>query len=105
MKMQTKQYFTVSGLRVEIERKPWKVVTATGQQGGIRMTAAVYSSKGFGVFGESICSPLDEFNFRTGAKLALEDALGCWSNTLGRIVNKSIRQAIWNEFNRLLPPK
>lgn len=92
-----------------IEVKPYPVKTKSGMDGGVLTVAYVFNEYNWGVKGETVCIPTDPFNFRLGARLALEKALAVTGEFehLGkrRIVSKKIRAAIWEEFNRVLPDK
>jgi hypothetical protein len=92
-----------------IEVKPYPVRTKSGLDGGILMVAYVFNEDDWGVKGETVCIPTDTFDFRFGAKLALEKALATTGKFeyLGerRIVPKKVRAVIWEEFNRVLPEK
>lgn len=106
---QKKQRFRVENAEVLIEVKPYPTSTVYGN-GRLFMVAYVFLSDGIGVRGEAIFNPEDpQFDFRFGAELALERALGIsfwsmFSPYFGeRVIIEKTRKAIWNEFNRLLP--
>ena len=102
---QKKQRFSVGDVEVMIEVKSWKVQSNGGKWSTI-MEAYVFHKKGFGVRGQSVCVPPDEFNFRTGAGIALRNALateGMFDCTNLKIVKQETRKAIWDKFNKVLP--
>jgi len=113
--MQNKQTFYVGDIEVRIEVKPWKI-RSNGNKGkwSTWMEATAFKN-GFGVRGQSVCVPPDEFDFRFGAELALRKALAVevadtkydyilgWHNRKKRVVSYKTRKAIWKEFNKVLP--
>jgi len=113
---QRKQRFHVGNVEVSVEVKPWPVKTKTGLRGGIE-TVAIVEKNGLAAVGRTVCIPTDEFNFRFGAKLALERAMdvtfsvqtyneylpGFPTTMRGNIVSGEIKGKIWKEFNRVLP--
>jgi len=112
---QRKQRFSVGKVNVSIEVKPWPVKTDSGLDGGIE-TVALVEKHGVAAVGKTVCIPTDEFDFRLGAKQALERALaarysltirnyyGCdHLETGGKLVCGETQGKIWKEFNKLLP--
>ena len=71
---QKKQCFSVEDVHVRIMVMPWKVTSETGTPNCSWMEALVYKDNGLCVRGISVCNPIDEFDFRVGAELALRDA-------------------------------
>jgi len=129
IKMQTKQTFYVKGengkVKVRIMEMPWRTKSKTGIPGCRWMEASVSNKTGLCIVGKSVCVPLDEFDFRIGAKLALEDALShrvlsyrkvfkrlvsgdgsiktlATQENISLIGDKTVGK-IWLEFNRVLP--
>ena len=104
---QKKQHFRVGDFEVQIEVKPWYVKTKTGLDGGILTVAYVFKSSGYGVIGETVCIPTDEFDFRFGARLALGRALDVRTGkgeTACPVIGKDTRKEILRELYRVLPP-
>ena len=103
---QKKQHFRVVGenIDVQIEVKPWSVKTKTGIEGGILTVAYVFTAYGYGVKGETVCIPTDEFDFRFGAELALSRALNVHDSSTENVVGVALRKAVWDKFNQVLPP-
>jgi len=119
--MQTKQKFTVDDIEVLIFISPWKVKTKSGLQGGIVTEVMIFKKNGYGVRGQAVMIPTDVFDFRIGAKLALQRALHVkpsqnyiighistsplvWNDSSDiDILTPKIRKKIWDAFNKVLP--
>jgi len=111
---QKKQRFSVGNVQVSIEVKPWPVKTNSGLEGGIE-TMALVEKKGVAAVGRTVCIPTDKFDFRFGAKQALERALavtyecttqmdgGYFLIRMGKLLSGETEGKIWKEFKRVLP--
>jgi len=111
---QRKQRFSVGKVNVSIEVKPWPVKTDSGLDGGIE-TVTLVEKSGIAAVGRTVCIPTDKFDFRFGAKLALERALDVTYKTMahpvfgspfvvsGKLIEGETAGKIWLEFNKLLP--
>jgi hypothetical protein len=112
---QKKQRFSVGNVQVSIEVRSWPVKTNSGLDGGIE-TMALVEKAGVAIVGRTVCIPTDKFDFRFGAKQALERALSsspkfkfhyfflgiphCAKATL---IDGETEGKIWKEFKRVLP--